>query len=758
MLRPLLPLGLLLASLAPLAAADSAPALAGLTYSGDQASAEALDRDLAAAGTDPVRLARLESQWLGLLRRTDLTFAARQAVAQRLGSVLALSGAGADAAAYRPLGAMLLDEREAELARLALDQAPGDTLDRLLTAALPRSAGRARLGILDTLARRRTAAAVPAILPLLDEPEAAAAAARALGAIASDAAVAALQARPEPAAAALTAAKLAAAPRLPAAAALPLLRAIEQGAREPAHRLAAFRLSLDLDPAGATARLTAALGGQDWDLKQVALESIRGSSAPGLVPALTAGLPGWDAPTQGAVLHALARRGETTALPAILAATAHADAAVRADALTALGLLPGTPAVAARLAVLAAGADADDARLARQSLTRLGGAGIDAAIVAGASQGPAQLRAVHLEMLGARHQVENLPLLLQARTEADAAVRAGALSSLGQLGTASEVPALLAWTIAATDATEQDRALRALVTVILRGPEGPERGQPVHAAILSAPPATALRLLPALGRIGGTASADCAAALALRSDAKLAEEAVKALGRWTDASGLAALATVAEKAALPAVKASALELATRSLERSRDAWQPARTKVVAQLLPAAPAAGKAALVTVLARANDRDALALAEQAATEAALRDDANYAATAIRAALAGAPKARAHPANGAGNLLDGKTTSQWSAPSLGEEWIEVDFRARRGFRRITLDQTSRTGEYPAKYEVRISDQPDASGQPVATGTGETGRTVINLPAGTQGRYLHIRQTAERKDTPWTISELYVD
>ena len=45
-----------------------------------------------------------------------------------------------------------------------------------------------------------------------------------------------------------------------------------------------------------------------------------------------------------------------------------------------------------------------------------------------------------------------------------------------------------------------------------------------------------------------------------------------------------------------------------------------------------------------------------------------------------------------------------------------------------------------------------------VAAGTGQRNRTVINLPAGTRGRYVIIKNGAARKDGPWTICEIFVD
>ena len=136
-------------------AAESAPAIASLTYSGEQTAVEALDQRVNAAGQDKAKLDALESELLGLLRRNDLTFTAKQTVAQRLGWVLAINGAKANASAYKPLAAMLLDERDSELARLVLDPTRDAVFDQMLADAAGKTSGRTRLGILDSLARRR---------------------------------------------------------------------------------------------------------------------------------------------------------------------------------------------------------------------------------------------------------------------------------------------------------------------------------------------------------------------------------------------------------------------------------------------------------------------------------------------------------------------------------------------------------------------------------------------------------------------------
>ena len=762
MSRLLLPasVALTLALVAPLGrAAEPTAKLAALDYSGSPAAVEAIDRDLYAAGTDVAKFAAIEQRLLAALRAPDTTYAARQAICQRLGWVLGLGQSKLTAAGLKPLGTMLADERDSDLARLALEPAPGAEVDGLFLAALAKTTGRTRLALIDSIARRHLTAAVPALGKLLGDSDAttAAAAAKALGSMTDLAAAAALQAVAEPSPAPIAAAKLAIAPKLGAGAALALLASVRDNAADPVNRAAAFRILLRLDPSAAAT--VAALDGTDWTFKQVALESIVASQAPGLVAALSAKLASWDVATQRGALAALARRGEAGATAAVTVATAHADATVRAAAIEALGFLPGTRETTALLAKFAAGTEATEAKAAKASLARLNGPEVNAAVLAGAAGGETALRSVYLEQTALRGLSEGLPLLVKLRADSDAAVRAAAVAALGDLAPPSDTKLVLDWTVAATDANEQARALRALVNITLRNPVVADRGAALYAAIDSADSAVALRLLPALGRIGGAPSADAAAKLAARDDAKLAEAALGALTRWTDATALGALTTVAEKAAIAAVRTASGAGVTTYFERNRAVWTKGDSALVGRLLAVTTAPeARATLGALLNRASDDAALALAEGLKADAAVGPAALEAAAVIRSNLAGPAKVRASSMNGISNLMDGKTSNRWSVPLEGEEWVEIEFKSARPVHRITLDQTGRANEFPEGYEVYVTDDLAAPGKALAAGTGQRNRTVINLPAGTRGRYVIIKNGAARKDGPWTICEIFVD
>lgn len=735
------------------------PTLSQLDYSGSPQAVEALDRELYAAGTDPVKLAVIEQRLLAGLRARDTTYAARQVLCQRLGWVLGLAPEKLTAAGLKPLPAMLADERDSDLARLALEPAPGAVIDSLFLTALNQTTARTRIALMDSIARRQIVAAVPTLATLLsnNDPATAAAAARALGLITDHSAAVVLLAVPEPSPAAVAAAKLALAPRLAAGSALAVLADLRARAADPVHRIAALRILLQLDPSIATT--LDVLDGNDTAAKHVVLESIYASRAPQIIPALAAKLSTWDALTQTAVIAAMARRGDAAAISALLKATAHEDANVRTAALEALGFLPGTIETMTALTKVAAGTATAENKIAKASLARLNGPALNAAILTGAERGEIAWRVVLIEQIALRGLSEGLPLLVKLRADPDSAIRAAAVSALGELAPPADNKIVLDWAIAATDANEQARALRALVSITLRNPDVAGRGAPLYAALESAPAELALRLLPALGRIGGAPSAACAAKLALNVDFKLAEAALAALVRWPDDTAVAALVSVAERTTLPALRASAVSGVIAAFERNRAFWNADATALVARLLVVSAAAeSRLALITLLKRAVDAPALALAEKSQSDPVIGAAAGETAAVIRANQAGPAKLRASTMAGVKNLTDGNTGNRWSVPAEGDEWVEVDFILSRPLRRITLDQTGRGAEFPESYELYVTDDVAVLGKVVATGVGQTNKTVIDLPVGTRGRYVIIKNVAARKDTPWSICEIFVD
>jgi HEAT repeat protein len=160
---------------------------------------------------------------------------------------LALIGTPASVRALAPL---VLDEELSVHARNALERIPGAESEKALRDALGQAKGRTRIGVINSVAARRDAASTPVLIKILGEdPESAAAAAKALGEIGTSEAAKALAAArgkgPAPVQRALVDGTLICAERLVAAGqrsqAITLLEGLTE-ASQPQHvRMAAKR-------------------------------------------------------------------------------------------------------------------------------------------------------------------------------------------------------------------------------------------------------------------------------------------------------------------------------------------------------------------------------------------------------------------------------------------------------------------------------------------------------------------------------------
>ncbi len=105
---------------------------------------------------------------------------------------LALIGTPASVRALAPL---VLEEELSVHARNALERIPGAESEKALRDALGQSKGRTKIGVINSVAARRDAASTPVLIKILGEdPESAAAAAKALGEIGTSEAAKALAA------------------------------------------------------------------------------------------------------------------------------------------------------------------------------------------------------------------------------------------------------------------------------------------------------------------------------------------------------------------------------------------------------------------------------------------------------------------------------------------------------------------------------------------------------------------------------------
>lgn len=152
----------------------------------DIAVLEPIDNAITAAYGKPAARKEIEAR-LGPLLKGGAPWAAKDFVCRKL----ALIGTAQSVPA---LAELLASEELGHMARYALERIPGSEADKALRDAIPKAAGRNKLGIIASLGVRRDAAGVARVAALLNAPDeqAAAAAAIALGEIGTSEAAKAL--------------------------------------------------------------------------------------------------------------------------------------------------------------------------------------------------------------------------------------------------------------------------------------------------------------------------------------------------------------------------------------------------------------------------------------------------------------------------------------------------------------------------------------------------------------------------------------
>ncbi|HEX2861026.1 MAG TPA: HEAT repeat domain-containing protein, partial [Lacunisphaera sp.] len=645
-----------------------------------------------------------------------------------------------------------------DYARLALDRVPGQQIDTLYLNALSSTSGRTGLGIINSVGTRSIYAAVPALAVLLNDTDAAtaAAAARALGQIGGGTAVQALAKSEHALDPVVLNARLAAAATADPATAAQVAGEVYRNPAAPLpQRSAALRGLIAANPKNAATEIHAVLAGNEPALQAVAIEAM---GAQPDAASFASRLAGYSPQVQIPLIAALGTRGDAAAIPGLLDAVERADPDVRLAALAALGRLPGTPDLAAKLVAIAAG-KGDLAQAAQASLTRLNGPAVDEFILSSArtETDPAG-RSVFIQQLAARNQTEAISFLFGLRRSSDDAARLEALDALRVIAAPADQQPIIAWALAAPKA-EQSRAIRALITIILRDGNISARATPVINAIRLGDSAARVALLPVLSRVAGADALASAASLAKDADESVARAATAELARWPDPAALPALVDVATNTSSETVRQAAIQGAARFLAQTSAVTPTQRSAQTRALLdlPAEPAA-RLTLINLLSLCSDEDALAAAKRFLSDPATATAAQDAVDAITSTLAGAP---AFTASGSSDTTasasDGKLNTYWAVPCAPGAWLRADLHHSRPVRKLTLEQGGRQWDFPVSAEIQVSNDPDQPGAVLAQIEGERYRTVVTLPAETRGRYLWIRQTGTRSGS-WSIAELLVE
>ncbi|MFC1596535.1 HEAT repeat domain-containing protein [Planctomycetota bacterium] len=286
------------------------------------------------------------------------------------------------------------------------------------------------------------------------------------------------------------------------------------------------------------------VGDADRDMRALGLQQIReevpGEAATKRFAALVTELPPEG---QAELLEALGDRQDAAARPAVLEMLESEEEAVRAAAIRALGGLGGEADVAL-LAKSSAATAAAERLAARESLVRLRGEGIDAAIVDTLGEGEPGMRAELLGVLAQRNARGALGTVLESAEDPESSVRVAALGALRFLADENHAAAIVKILKGIGDDPERRKAELALLAVCSRS--GQACAEAIIAGMADADVPARIALLHGLGRAGGAASLEAILGRLEDDDESVRDEAVRMLSFSSDPAAAPHLLEIAK--------------------------------------------------------------------------------------------------------------------------------------------------------------------------------------------------------------------
>jgi HEAT repeat protein len=575
------------------------------------------------------------------------------------------------AAAVPAVVKLLASPETADMARYALERIPGAAVGQALRDMLPKTSGIVKVGVVNTLGRRRDAASVAAIRPLLQDSDlqVAASAAAALGRIGDAASASALASARAKASGKLRAeideAYLMCAEealrRKDSASALAIYKEMSGASEAEPVRIAALRGTGIAGGRGAIPMLAAAMKSGEPRIAAQAIRSLAAIPGPESLAALTQ--PGVALPplAKVQVVAALADRGDRAALPFLAAASKDASQGVRSAALLAMGRLGDAstvlPLAEAAAHYAAAGQSAGEAAsrtggfpnerqigpageltelaAAREALARLAGPGVDQAILSGVGSAAPRARVELISAASERGIRSATPALLKSAADADREVRRASIRALRNTVAPGDVPALLAMLAQAAPADRLE--LARVVSSALKRSDAVSV-QPVMSAYESAADTDHRgALLSVLAQVGRDESLPVLRGALKDSNPEIRRGAIRALGDWPTSAPMDDLRDIARNDPNPAFQVLALQGYIRLIGLPENRPPAATVSLLAEAMRLARRAEeKRTLLAALQALPTAESLAVVEAASKDPSVAAEAAAAAERIRQRMA--------------------------------------------------------------------------------------------------------------------------
>jgi len=715
---------------------------------------------------------------------------ARDEIARRLAALAANPDATTDARVFacrqlRFIGAgaavpslvpLLADDTLRHPARMALAAIRGAAVDTALLKALPASKGLARAALIDSLGQRGASAAVPPLANDLrsTDPVVAESAANALGRIGGKQAAAALLGARAGSAAALVRAvdrailACAESARLAGKSddATTCYEALIASDAASHVRAGAVYGQALMTGASAAARAVEALRSEDRELVRAGARLVLDLPGDAIVTQTFRALPALAAVSQTLAIDSLAARGDRRAQDAVLALVSAEDAAVQAAALRALESLGDAKAVPAILR-LASGEDTDDGirETARQTLNRMTGEGVDQVLVDAMKDANVAVKAECAMAFGARRARVALPVLFRSVLDADRGLAKEAGKAIAALSETSELPRLVDLIIETSSVGVRSQLETTLVNVARRT-EGETAKVAAALAGLERDPAGPARiaLLAALGMIGAKPALPALEAALEDPDVEVQRATVKTLAdNWPNADPILSLRAVSRNAEDLVLRVLALRGYARMLALPSRRPMSETLKLYDEALALAKGdQEKRTLIAGLGRLAHPEALAAVKRFLQDAAVQEEALLSALSIMQNLGGKSMTfdASMNADSGPNAIDGNPDTRWTSgkPMAGGEWFQVGLPYDSPIETVFLDAGSEGHDQPRGWEVYVSRDGEAWGDPVATGGDSKKKAFTITFPPKEGRYVKVVQTGRAAGNFWSVNEIRIN